>query len=102
MLRAVGDTRRPLMFLMLAGVINVLMNLFFVIVCNMGVAGVAWATILSQAISAILVLMVLIRGQGDIRFDIKKPCIHWNLFSKILLWREIRQPPTLKALSMYP
>ena len=51
-LRSVGDTRRPLYFLMIAGVINVVLNLIFVIVFHMGVAGVALATIASQLVSA--------------------------------------------------
>lgn len=60
-LRAVGDTRRPLYFLLLAGVINVGLNLLFVINFGMGVAGVALATIISQAISATLVVICLIK-----------------------------------------
>lgn len=57
-LRAVGDTRRPLYFLIIAGVVNVLLNLFFVIVLHMSVAGVALATIISQAISAVACALV--------------------------------------------
>ena len=63
-LRAVGDTRRPLYFLTAAGVVNVVLNLFFVISLNMDVAGVALATIISQTISALLVLICLIRSDG--------------------------------------
>jgi len=55
-LRAVGDTRRPLYFLSFAGLFNVLLNLFFVIQCSMGVAGVALATAISQTISALLIV----------------------------------------------
>lgn len=64
---ASGDTKRPLFYLMLAGVINVLLNLFFVIVCKMNVAGVALATIVSQYISATLILLALFRSSADIR-----------------------------------
>lgn len=71
-LRAVGDTRRPLYFLMIAGVINVILNLFFVISLSMGVAGVALATIISQTISAILVLLCLMRTESDYRVNLKK------------------------------
>ncbi len=71
-LRAVGDTQRPLYFLMTAGVINVLLNLFFVIVLHMGVAGVALATILSQTVSAVLVLVCLMRCEGAYRLDVKR------------------------------
>lgn len=66
-LRAVGDTRRPLYYLLLAGVVNVVLNLFFVIVLHMGVAGVAVATILSQAISAGLVFWCLTKVEGPYR-----------------------------------
>lgn len=59
-LRAVGDTKRPLYFLLLAGVVNVILNLFFVITLHMGVAGVATATAISQAVSAALVVRCLI------------------------------------------
>lgn len=58
-LRAVGDTKRPMYFLLIAGILNVLMNLFFVIVLKMGVAGVALATVLSQCVSAGLILLCL-------------------------------------------
>ncbi|MDE7224583.1 MAG: MATE family efflux transporter [Acetatifactor sp.] len=71
-LRAVGDTRRPLYFLMIAGVINVILNLFFVISLSMGVAGVALATIISQTISAILVLLCLMRTESDYRVNLKR------------------------------
>lgn len=71
-LRAVGDTQRPLYFLLTAGVINVVLNLFFVIVLHMGVAGVALATIISQTVSAALVLICLTRCEGAYRLDLKR------------------------------
>ena len=71
-LRAPGDTRRPLYFLAIAGVTNVALNLLFVIVLEMSVAGVALATIISQYISALLVLQCLIRDKGALRLDLKK------------------------------
>ena len=71
-LRAVGDTRRPLTYLTVAGVVNVLLNLVFVIAFHMGVAGVALATIISQAISAILVILCLLRTDGPIHLDLKR------------------------------
>jgi len=76
-LRAVGDTQRPLMYLTLAGVINVVLNVFFVAVLGIGVAGVALATIIAQAISAILVLLCLIRSEGAIHVDLRK--LHINV-----------------------
>ena len=63
-LRAVGDTRRPLIFLSIGGVVNVVLNVFFVLVLKMTVEGVAIATIVSQAISAGLSLTVLFKGDG--------------------------------------
>lgn len=71
-LRAVGDTRRPLVYLTVAGVVNVALNLVFVIALGMGVAGVALATILSQVISAALVLLCLMRSDGAIKVELKK------------------------------
>lgn len=75
-LRAVGDTKRPMYFLIIAGIANVLMNLLFVIVFRMGVAGVALATVLSQCISAVLVLLCLMRTDGCIKLTLKKLKIH--------------------------
>ena len=75
-LRAVGDTKRPLYYLLVAGAINVILNLIFVIVFNMGVAGVALATILSQAISALCIVWCLMKEKGVCHFDIKKLHIH--------------------------
>jgi len=70
-LRAVGDTKRPLYYLLIAGVVNVILNLIFVIVFSMGVAGVAVATVISQAISAALVVMCLIRSDSVYRLEMK-------------------------------
>lgn len=66
LLRAVGDTRRPLFYLSAAGVVNVVLNLFFVVVCRLDVAGVAIATVASQCISALLVLHCLTREAGAV------------------------------------
>ena len=71
-LRAVGDTRRPLYFLTIAGVVNVCLNVFFVVVLQMGVAGVATATVISQTISAALVLWCLVKTDAAYRVDLKK------------------------------
>lgn len=83
-LRAVGDTQRPLLFLLIAGIINVLLNLFFVIVFHMGVDGVALATILSQCISAVLVILCLMRSNGYYRLDLKELHISKDKLVKIL------------------
>lgn len=71
-LRAVGDTKRPLYYLAAAGLVNVVLNLVFVICFSMGVAGVAIATVISQAISAFLVLRCLVKEESDYRLHIKE------------------------------
>lgn len=71
-LRAIGDTKRPFIILGFSGIFNVLLNLFFVICFHMDVAGVAWATIISQAISAVLIVICLIRNKGFITLKIKQ------------------------------
>ena len=71
-LRAVGDTRRPLYFLTVAGVINAGLNLFFVIALRMSVAGVALATIISQAVSALLVTHSLMLMDGPTRLNLRR------------------------------
>ncbi|MCM1182910.1 MAG: MATE family efflux transporter [Roseburia sp.] len=83
-LRAVGDTKRPLYYLIEAGIINVLLNLFFVIVCKWGVAGVAAATAISQTVSAALVVRCLMREQSGIRLEPRALAITWEKFAKIL------------------
>lgn len=71
-LRAVGDTKRPFWFLASAGLFNVGFNLFFVLACGLDVAGVALGTIISQAISAICVVVCLLRYKGFFRFSLKE------------------------------
>lgn len=76
LLRAGGDTQRPLYFLFAAGIVNVVLNLFFVIRLQMDVAGVALATVISQCISAALVIRCLMRETGALHLDLKKLKIH--------------------------
>lgn len=83
-LRAVGDTKRPLYFLLFAGVINVVLNLIFVIVLKMDVAGVALATVISQCISASLVLICLMKEQSGIRLELKNLRVNSKILLKIL------------------
>lgn len=71
-LRSKGDTQRPLYFLMISGVLNVILNLFFVIVLKMSVAGVALATVISEAVSAILVWITLANEEDATRLEVKK------------------------------
>lgn len=83
-LRAVGDTKRPLYYLLLAGVINVVLNLIFVIYFHMGVAGVAWATVISQVVSALLVLRCLIQYDGELKLNLRKLRIVPDKFLKMV------------------
>lgn len=84
LLRAIGDTKRPLYYLSLAGVVNVVFNLFLVVVCHMGVAGVAIATITSQYISAILVVLSLLHTDGYMRLELKKLCLENTIVKEII------------------
>ena len=70
-LRAVGDTKRPLFYLSAAGVVNVILNLIFVLAFDMHVAGVALATVLSQALSAFLIVRCLVRTDGFCKLNMK-------------------------------
>ena len=83
-LRAQGDTKRPLYFLTAAGIINVILNLVFVIVFHMDVAGVALATIISQYVSAILVLLTLMRDKGPLRVDLRALRLDMKVVRRIL------------------
>ena len=75
-LRATGDTRRPLVFLTVSGIANVVLNLLFVVPLQMDVVGVALATILSQAFSAALVMRCLMRANDELRFSWRRLCLH--------------------------
>lgn len=83
-LRAVGDTKQPLFFLMISGAINALLNLLLVIVFHLGVAGVAIATVISQLISCFLVLRCLCRSESSYRLQFSKLMIRGIYFKQIL------------------
>ncbi len=84
-LRAVGDTRRPLMFLIFSSFLNIGLDLLFVISFHLGIAGVAYATILAQFISAILVLFILTRTRDNYGFVWKDICIDKAMLKQILI-----------------
>lgn len=71
-MRAVGDTRRPMVYLMISGLVNVLLNLLLVIVFHLDVAGVAIATVASQVVSMVLVLLCLFRTRGAIQLNLNE------------------------------
>ena len=83
-LRAVGDSRRPLYFLIFSAVMNIVLDLLFVCSFHMGVAGVAYATIISQILSAVLVIIVLMRSQEDYRLIPRELRINGPILSRIL------------------
>ncbi len=83
-LRAAGDTRSPLIYLTSAGVLNVVLNVFFVTVVKLNVAGIALATTISQLMAAVLVVIKLIRRDDACAFDPRRMRIHKNQLMKIL------------------
>lgn len=82
-LRAIGDSRRPLYFLCVSALLNVVLDLLFVIKFNMGVAGVAWATLISQFVSAVLVMIVLLTTKENYRLVLKGMRYHDGMTRKI-------------------
>ena len=83
-LRSVGDTKRPLYFLTISGLVNVILNLVLVIIFHMGVAGVAYATIISQILSAVMVIVYMMKSKDCVRFVPKKMRIHGDKLKKML------------------
>ncbi|MBO4412045.1 MAG: MATE family efflux transporter, partial [Lachnospiraceae bacterium] len=83
-LRAIGDTKRPLIYLTIGSAVNLGFNLLFVIVFHMSVEGVAIPTVMSQAVSAVLVTICLAREKGVVRLSLKDLKIHRDKFWKIL------------------
>ena len=83
LLRSKGDTKRPLYYLALSGVINIILNLVFVICFNMDVAGVGLATVISQCVSAFLVVRCLYKETDAFHFDFRKLKIDKKIMSKI-------------------
>ena len=82
-LRAVGDSKRPFYYLVVCAVLNTVLDLVFVLVFRMGVEGVALATILSQCVSAALVMITLLRTDECIKLRLRKLRVHWALLKKI-------------------
>lgn len=94
-LRAVGDSRRPMYYLIVAGIVNVILNLFFVIVLHMSVEGVAWATVISQYVSMVLIMTCLFRCDGAIQFIPQKMHIDKQKLKSIM---KIGLPAGLQGL----
>lgn len=83
-LRASGDTKRPLYCLLISGVINVSLGLFFVVICKLDVAGVALATLIADATSALLLLIILIKEKGALKVSFKDLQIDSRITKEIL------------------
>ncbi len=83
-LRAVGDTKRPLYYLTLSGIVNVALNLFFVVVLEWDVAGVALATVLSQTIATVLIIRLLVRLDASYGIDLKNLKFSKDKFVKMM------------------
>lgn len=95
-LRAIGDTKRPMYYLTFAGIVNVILNLIFVIVLHMDVAGVALATIISQIISAVLVVRCLMNEEGALKLSIHELRIDKGMLVKII---QIGLPASLQGVT---
>ncbi len=84
-LRSVGDTKRPLYILIVAGIVNTILNLIFVICFKMGVVGVAIATSVSNAVSAWLIIRILLKEQEPYRLTLKHVKIEWQELKRMLV-----------------
>ena len=84
-LRAMGDSKRPLYFLIIACIINIILDFLFVKYLHMGVAGAGYATLIAQAISDILVVIVLIRSEGPHQLFWKQIRFHFPILKKIIM-----------------
>ncbi len=93
-LRSAGDTRRPMIYLIAAGTTNLALNLFFVIVLDMGVAGVAIATVASETLSAVLAIRAIMRTDEAYRLEIKMIRIHK---SKLVNMLKIGVPAAIES-----
>ena len=82
-LRAIGDSTHPFLFLVVSASLNIVLDLVFVIVFHMGTAGVAYATIISQMVSAVLVMFVLFRTNTSVRVSVRKLKIYGHILKKI-------------------
>ena len=82
-LRAIGDSQRPFYYLVVSALLNIFLDLLFVLRFDMGVSGVAYATIISQGVSAFLVIMHLFRSKASVRLHWNRMRLHWAMLKKI-------------------
>lgn len=83
--RAIGNSRLPFIFLVISAVLNIIWDMILVINFNMGTSGVAYATIFSQAVSAILVIIALLKTKSVVRISLKKMCFDFKILKSIIL-----------------
>ena len=83
-LRAVGDSRNPLYFLIVSSVTNIILDMLFVIVFHMGIAGVGWATLIAQTISAVLTMLLLMRTKEEYQLKLKHIRFHKHMLYEIV------------------
>lgn len=83
-LRAIGDSKNPLYFLIFSSLINIVLDYTFVVYLHMGIAGVAWATLIAQCVSALLVLLMLVRSQETYRIILKDLKISKEMFRRVV------------------
>lgn len=83
-LRAVGDSKTPLYFLIVSSIVNIVLDMLFVIVFDMGVAGVAWATLIAQAVSAALIIITLCRVKTSYRVSLRQIRIKMSYLKEII------------------
>lgn len=83
-LRAVGDSRKPLYFLIVSSVTNIILDMLFVIVFHMGIAGVGWATLIAQTISAVLTMLLLMRTKEEYQVKLKHIRFHKHMLYEIV------------------
>lgn len=97
-LRSVGDSLRPMIYMLIAGVVNIGLNVFFIAVCDLTVVGVALATLLSNFVSLVLAMIALFRNKGYCKFEFKNLRIFKTEFKEIF---KIGIPACLCSLSFY-
>ncbi len=83
-LRAVGDSKRPLYYLCVSSAVNIVLDLVFVLVLHMGISGVGYATVIAQAVSAVLAFFALVRTKDSYRVDLKRIAIDKRMMKRIL------------------
>ena len=83
-LRSVGDSKNPLYFLIVSSVLNIILDLLFVVVFKMGIAGVAWATLIAQTTSMLLTMLLLVKTKQEYKVTIRKIKIHKQTLMDII------------------